>query len=272
MGILGIFWAMIGLYDLRTKLMGDIASVGLSDIIWPNNPYAYVRFWLMSPSDDRMNHFVYSLSFIGSFICLADLLLWCMTAIKTPYGLLTGRELVKRKLSPKHDGFVFIVRCWSSLWPGLKIMRLREVLNYHIQFGYHVYLYVIFSLIGLVVVCHYVARGEHYFAFKNWKPTAEETGMCYQLREEWGENNITLKEKVRKVCLDIASVAGEPENTCDISKAMFRFPLGAIFTHSAISPCFQICQMLSKESIQDFLRYLDPFLGADFLLGVVVTK
>ena len=110
MGIVGIFFGMIALYDMRTKLMGDLASVGLSDVIWPNNPYAYVRFWLESP-DDRASQFFYSISLIGSFICLADLLLWFMTAIKTPYGLLTGRELVKRRLSPKHDGFVFRVLC-----------------------------------------------------------------------------------------------------------------------------------------------------------------
>ena len=102
-GILGIVCLVVALLDLRTQFMGDISTVGLSDIIWPNNPYAYYRFWAEGPTDADII-FYYSFALLMSLICIVDLCLWLLTAIKTPYGVLTGRNLIMRKLSPKHEG------------------------------------------------------------------------------------------------------------------------------------------------------------------------
>ena len=108
-GILGLICLIIGLMDLRTKLMGNISTVGLSDVIWPNNPYAYYRFWAEEPTD-ATEIFIYSFALLMTLICFVDFCLWLFTAIKTPYGELTGNSLMMRKLSPKHEGKVNFLR------------------------------------------------------------------------------------------------------------------------------------------------------------------
>ena len=102
-GLFGIVCLIVGLLDLRTKLMGDISTVGWSDIIWPNNPYAYYRFWMERPTNPEYI-FMYSFALLMSLICVVDLGLWLFTAIKRPYGVLTGCRLMFRKLSPKYEG------------------------------------------------------------------------------------------------------------------------------------------------------------------------
>ena len=72
--------------------------------------FSWLRFWAQEPTNAEYI-FGYSFALLMSLICIVDLVLWLMTAIKTPYGAVTGVELIKRKLSPKHDGFTFVVRC-----------------------------------------------------------------------------------------------------------------------------------------------------------------
>ena len=226
----------MGLLDLRTQLMGDVRDVGLGDVFWPNNPYAYYKFYQnsMREGGDPMMCFLYTFALIMSLVCTVDCFVWCFTAIKTPYGIVTGVELIKRKLSPKHEGFQALVRCWSSLWVALKIMRVREVLNFYLKFHHQVYAFMFFSLVGLVVVCHYIARAQHFFFFLEWNPhhSKKEQGMCYRLLREWGPDKATLVEELDWICVNlVASIVGFNSSKCDSIKNLVREELDAVIVY-----------------------------------------
>ena len=56
MGFVGILCCALALLDLKTQMMGDLATVGLCDIIWPNNPYAFYRFVIHQEDNDDNDH------------------------------------------------------------------------------------------------------------------------------------------------------------------------------------------------------------------------
>ena len=84
-------------------------------------------------------------------------------------------------------------------------MRLREVLGYCLSIHHQVYLFMLFSLMGLVVVCHYVARGQHYFAYMYWNDDDANT-MCKTLKEEWGKQHSVMEDELKEVCEQVLPV------------------------------------------------------------------
>ena len=100
----------------------------------------------------------------------------------------------------KFQGFTAVVRFWSGLWVGLKFMQMREVLNYYVPIQYQVYLYMGFSLAGLVVCCHYVARVEYFFAHENWMPKDKDRSMCHKLKKEWGQTKQDMETHLQYLC------------------------------------------------------------------------
>ena len=57
MGFVGILCCVIAFLDLKTQRMGDLATVGLCDIIWPHNPYAFYRYVIHRDDvDDHHDH------------------------------------------------------------------------------------------------------------------------------------------------------------------------------------------------------------------------
>ena len=77
-------------------------------------------------------------------------------------------------------------------------MRIGDVLNLHLKFGYQIYVYLVSSLVGLVFVCHYVCRIQYLMAAYYWRggtrlsDGTKEDGICGQVKKEWGANEKEL--------------------------------------------------------------------------------
>ena len=270
MGVLGIACTIMGLLDLRTKLMGNLRSVGLSDVVWPNNPYAYYRFWKQMSFQSGASAytiFLYSFALLMTLFCIVDFCLWILMAIKTPYGVLTGTELLKRKLSPKHDGFISLVRFWSGFWVALKFMRTRDVLNYFIQFRYQVYVFMVFSLVGLVIVCHYMARAMHYFAFLHWVAGENEIGMCDAMFLEWGKTDKDVDDDVRDICVHgLTSVVGIPAESCEVEnrRKVVKDNLGVVVRYYREADKLSFMRFSNYRQYDLFLRSMHYLCQQDW--------
>ena len=98
----------------------------------------------------------------------------------------------------------------GALWNGLKVMRIADVINLHLKFCYQIYVNLVLSLVGLIMVCHYAARIQYLMAQYYWNGGTGisdgseygkmgENGMCKQIQKEWGANENELLHNTRKL-------------------------------------------------------------------------
>ena len=93
---------------------------------------------------------------------------------------------------------------------GLNVMRIGDVINFHLKFCYQIYVNLVLNLVGLVLVCHYAARIQYLMAHYYWNGGTGlsdgsehgkigENSMCNQIKKEWGANENELLNHVWKL-------------------------------------------------------------------------
>ena len=91
-------------------------------------------------------------------------------------------------------------------------MRIRDAINLHLKFQLHIFVYVVTSLLGLFMICHYAARMEYLLASFHWrggtawKDGPEVGGMCAMMQHEWGETWDLMYRRRQTICNQ--SIAG----------------------------------------------------------------
>ena len=80
----------------------------------------------------------------------------------------------------------------GAFWVGLKVGRIGDMLKFHLKYKYQVFVYLVTSLTGLVMVCHYIARLEfvlmayYWFGAKGAEIGHErQGGKCQMMEDEW---------------------------------------------------------------------------------------
>ena len=77
---------------------------------------------------------------------------------------------------------------------GLKVSRIGDMLQFHLKYKWQVFVSLLTSLIGLIMICHYVSRLEYVLMVYYWYgaeggDVAHDEGVggkCKMMKNEWG--------------------------------------------------------------------------------------